>query len=92
VRASRELRPIREGTVIDLRRSTFPLTDTPALAGRLRCPLCGNSLTQDPWWLSPHWICAQGHSYSNIRVLTAELKERGWLSEELALAAAEYAD
>jgi hypothetical protein len=40
------------------------------------CPLCGGALHIDPWWLSPHWICQNGHSYSNMRVLEAELRER----------------
>jgi hypothetical protein len=78
--------------VIDVSRSTFPLAETLVSAARLRCPLCGNSLQQDPWWLSPHWICAEGHSYSNIRVLTAELRERGWLSESMSLAIPEHAE
>lgn len=47
--------------------------------GPLRCPLCGNALSLDPWWSSPHWLCPAGHSYSNMRVLFDELRERGWL-------------
>lgn len=47
--------------------------------GPLRCPLCEERLSLDPWWLSPHWLCPSGHSYSNVRVLIAELRERGWL-------------
>ena len=78
--------------MIDVNRSSFPVADTPGVARQLHCPLCGNLLQQDPWWISPHWICAQGHSYSNIRVLTAELRERGWLPDDLALAVPEYAD
>jgi hypothetical protein len=78
--------------VIDVSRSTFPLAESLVPAGRLRCPLCGNPLQQDPWWLSPHWICAEGHSYSNIRVLTAELRERGWLPEDMSLAVPGYAE
>lgn len=45
----------------------------------LRCPLCGSLLARDDLWTSPHWLCPEGHSYSNIRVLLAELAERGWL-------------
>lgn len=69
-------------------RSTFPTDEAPA-ATRLRCPLCSGALKQDPWWLSPHWICEQGHSYSNVRVLTDELRERGWLTREAELALVE---
>lgn len=50
-----------------------------ALPAALRCPICGNALTVDFCWVSPHWICAEGHTYSNISVLVAELDERGWL-------------
>lgn len=49
----------------------------------LRCPLCGNSLTVDPCWVSPHWLCPRGHGYSNLSVLIAELRARGWLSEDV---------
>jgi hypothetical protein len=45
----------------------------------LRCPICGDRLDPDPWWRSAHWICPENHSYSNVRVLIAELRERGWL-------------
>lgn len=78
--------------MFDISRFTPLLADMLAQAERLRCPLCGNPLQQDPWWLSPHWICEEGHSYSNIRVLTAELRERGWLPEELSHTGAEYSD
>jgi hypothetical protein len=66
--------------------TTFPLDRAATASERLRCPLCTGSLKQDPWWLSPHWICEQGHSYSNVRVLTDELRERGWLTREAELA------
>ena len=48
-----------------------------ALAPRLSCPLCGEPLQRDPFWSSPHWLCPNTHSYSNVRVLLAELHERG---------------
>jgi hypothetical protein len=48
----------------------------------LRCPVCENTLVVDVWWSSPHWICTENHSYSNVRVLIAELRERGWLPEQ----------
>jgi hypothetical protein len=48
----------------------------------LLCPVCGNGLTVDPCWVSPHWLCSSGHTYSNLRVLVAELYERGWLSPD----------
>ncbi len=51
----------------------------------LRCPICGNRLTQGLWWRSLHWLCPQGHSYSNMRALIAELRERGWLPESYSL-------
>lgn len=51
------------------------LRESPALAEPLSCPLCGGALRLDSWWISPHWLCASGHSYSNIRVLDAELRE-----------------
>jgi hypothetical protein len=50
-----------------------------ALPDGLRCPLCGNPLSRDTLWTSPHWLCPAGHSYSSPRVLLAELQERGWL-------------
>jgi hypothetical protein len=50
-----------------------------ALPETLRCPLCGNALRRDAFWPSPRWLCTRGHSYSNARVLLAELRERGWL-------------
>lgn len=52
-----------------------------ALPDPLRCPVCSNMLVVDQCWLSPHWLCSSGHSYSNLRVLIAELRERGWLAE-----------
>ena len=55
--------------------------ETAPLPDALRCPLCGKALAQDPLWTSPHWLCPAGHSYSNVRVLLAELRERGWLPE-----------
>lgn len=61
--------------------AVLPL-EAPSLPRVLRCPLCGNRLTLDPLWTSPHWLCAEGHSYSNVQVLLAELAERGWLPEE----------
>jgi hypothetical protein len=51
----------------------------------LRCPICGGRLAQDLWWRSLHWLCPQGHSYSNVRALIAELRERGWLPESYSL-------
>jgi hypothetical protein len=39
------------------------------------------TLAVDYCWVSPHWICDNGHSYSNVRVLIAELEERGWLDD-----------
>ena len=42
----------------------------------LRCPLCGKELARDPLWASPHWLCPNGHSYSNLEVLQAALRER----------------
>jgi hypothetical protein len=53
-----------------------------ALPATVRCPLCGARLTVDPCWASPHWICETGHSYSNPRVLLAELRERGLVASE----------
>ena len=75
--------------MMEVIRSTFPIDEAPAASGLLRCPLCSGALKQDPWWLSPHWICEQGHSYSNVRVLTDELRERGWLTRETELALVE---
>jgi hypothetical protein len=74
--------------MMEVVRSTYPIDEAPVAAG-LRCPLCSGALKQDPWWLSPHWICEQGHSYSNVRVLTDELRERGWLTREAELALVE---
>jgi hypothetical protein len=74
--------------MMEVIRSTFPIDDAPVASG-LQCPLCSSALKQDPWWLSPHWICEQGHSYSNVRVLTDELRERGWLTRETELALVE---
>ena len=54
------------------------------LPGALRCPLCGGPLARDLLWVSPHWLCDRGHSYSNERVLVAELDERGWLPEGMS--------
>ncbi len=51
-------------------------TDTQALSEPLPCPLCGQALHRDPLWSSPHWLCVRGHSYSNVRVLLAELHAR----------------
>ena len=39
----------------------------------LRCPLCGGPLNLDSLWVSPHWLCPRGHSYSNTDALVAEL-------------------
>jgi hypothetical protein len=50
----------------------------PPLPDELPCPLCGGTLRRDPLWPSPHWICPNAHSYSNVHVLLAELAERGW--------------
>lgn len=44
----------------------------------LRCPLCGERLGRDLLWQSPHWLCPNAHSYSNVRALIAELRECGW--------------
>lgn len=55
-----------------------PLTlvrESPAPSEPLSCPLCGGALRLDSWWISPHWLCNSGHSYSNVRVLDAELRE-----------------
>lgn len=52
-----------------------------ALPSTPRCPLCSMTLAVDYCWVSPHWICDNGHSYSNVRVLIAELEERGWLDD-----------
>lgn len=41
----------------------------------LNCPLCHNALIPDALWLTPHWLCARGHSYSNVRALIAELAD-----------------
>jgi len=43
---------------------------------QLLCPLCGEVLRLDPWWHSPHWLCAGNHSYSNLSVLDEELQAR----------------
>jgi len=51
------------------------LRESPAPAEPLSCPLCGGALRLDSWWISPHWLCSSGHSYSNVRVLDAELRE-----------------
>lgn len=48
----------------------------------LRCPICGDTLRVDPGWVSPHWLCPRGHGYSNVSVLIAELRARGWLGDE----------
>jgi hypothetical protein len=47
-------------------------------------------LVVDQCWLSPHWLCPSGHSYSNLRVLIAELRERGWLPDEQPASEAAY--
>ncbi len=51
------------------------LRESPAPTEPLSCPLCGGALRLDSWWISPHWLCSSGHSYSNVRVLDAELRE-----------------
>ena len=61
---------------------TAQLPTALSLPRELRCPLCGDRLSPDPGWISPHWLCPQGHSYSNLQVLLAELRERGWLPED----------
>lgn len=71
--------------MLDTLPTSFPLARTAPAPEQLRCPLCTSTLTQDPWWLSPHWICEQGHSYSNVRVLSDELRARGWLTREAEL-------
>ncbi|HEY7293553.1 MAG TPA: hypothetical protein VH916_00875, partial [Dehalococcoidia bacterium] len=56
-----------------------PLTlvrESSFLGEPLPCPLCGGALRLDSWWISPHWLCGAGHSYSNLRVLDAELREQ----------------
>jgi hypothetical protein len=70
--------------MIGTRQRTETLSATQSLPATLRCPLCGKALAVDYCWISPHWICANGHSYSNIRVLMAELDERGWLEDDKA--------
>ena len=50
------------------------LRESPSPAEPLSCPLCGGALRLDSWWISPHWLCSSGHSYSNVRVLDAELR------------------
>lgn len=56
--------------------STPALASIPALP---RCPLCGQHLSVDACWATPHWLCPNGHGYSNPRTLLLELEERGWL-------------
>jgi hypothetical protein len=70
-----------EASVIEIKDPPRPF-HTQATQVALRCPLCGNPLSRDPWWVSPHWLCTEGHSYSNVGVLTAELRERGWLADD----------
>ena len=49
-----------------------------ALPAELPCPLCDTPLRRDQFWRSPHWVCANAHSYSNVQVLLADLADRGW--------------
>lgn len=53
-----------------------PGSVAPSLPEPLHCPLCAGRLSRDPLWLSCHWLCENGHSYSNVEVLIAELHER----------------
>ncbi|HLZ72116.1 MAG TPA: hypothetical protein VKV26_19595 [Dehalococcoidia bacterium] len=52
------------------------LRDSPTFGEPLTCPVCSAALRLDSWWISPHWLCASGHSYSNLNVLAAELREQ----------------
>ncbi len=52
------------------------LRTSPVFGEPLTCPICCGALRLDSWWISPHWLCASGHSYSNLRVLDAELREQ----------------
>ena len=62
-------------TVVEQRPSADERFTALARAGRLHCPLCGAELKLDPLWPTHHWLCANGHSYSNARALLAELAE-----------------
>ena len=62
-----------------MRESMAQQVETALHSDSLRCPLCSSVLKVEPSLSRPHWYCAQGHSYSNIKVLVAELGERGWL-------------
>ncbi len=52
------------------------------LSGPLPCPLCDRPLQRDDLWISPHWLCPKGHSYSNQDILIAELRERGLIPSD----------
>jgi hypothetical protein len=60
--------------MIERARPMARIANAPLNCGPLSCPLCGGVLQLDSWWLSPHWLCTQGHSYSNVLVLDAELQ------------------
>jgi len=49
------------------------------LGADLLCPRCGRALERDPLWSRPYFVDDEGHAYSNMRVLVAELRERGWM-------------
>lgn len=75
----------REVIMIDRRRTAKSSPCATMAPVALRCPLCGDRLTVDLCWVSPHWLCPNGHSYSNTRALMAELDERGWLTDTTLL-------
>ncbi len=52
-----------------------------ALGPEVPCPRCGGMLRQDPLWSRPNLADDQGHTYSNIRALAAELYQRGMLTD-----------
>jgi len=62
--------------MLDRSRPLARVANASSNLGPLFCPLCGGVLQLDSWWLSPHWLCPKGHSYSNILVLDAELQQR----------------
>lgn len=68
--------------MIDTQDRPISHPSTRSLPATVRCPLCGTTLAIDYCWVSPHWICTNGHSYSNVRVLITELAERGWLTDD----------
>jgi hypothetical protein len=57
-------------------RTTGRASLPPPVATAAPCPLCGLPLQRDQW-CAPRWTCAAGHGYSNVRVLIAELEEKG---------------